>query len=39
MVKTSPTNARVEGSIPGMGAKIPQRLLAKKPNHKTEEIL
>ena len=39
VVKTLPSNARAKGSIPGMEAKIPQRLLAKKPNHKTEEIL
>ena len=39
MVKTLPSNSRGEGSIPGMGAKIPQCLLAKKPKHKTEEIL
>ena len=39
MVKTSPSNAEDEGSIPGWGAKIPHALQPKKPEHKaTEEI-
>ena len=32
-------NAGGADSIPGQGAKILTRLMAKKPNHKTEAIL
>ena len=35
VVKTSPSNARGEGSIPGWGAKIPQALWTKKKKKKT----
>ena len=34
VVKTAPSNARGEGSIPGWGAKIPQALWAQKPELK-----
>ena len=41
MVKTSPYNARGEGSIPGLGAKIPHAPgpPGQKPKHETEAIL
>ena len=39
MVKTSPFNSGVEGSIPGQGVKIPHALGPKKQNKKTEAIL
>ena len=37
MVKTSPSNAGGEGSVPGWGAKIPHASWQKKPN-KTQNI-
>ena len=38
-VKTSPSNAGGEGSIPGQGAKIPSDATIRKPKQKTETIL
>ena len=35
-VKTLPSNAGGEGSIPGGGAQIPHASWPKKPRHKTE---
>ena len=37
LVKTSPSNARGEGSIPGWGTKIPQALWGQK--HEQKAIL
>ena len=39
MVKTSPSNAGGEGSIPGWGAKIPHASWPKNQNIKKEAIL
>ena len=39
MVKTSPSNAGVAGSIPSWGAKIPHALQPKKSKQKAEAIL
>ena len=39
MVKTSPSNAGGEGSIPGQGIKIPHALQPKHPKQETEAIL
>ena len=38
VVKTWPSNAEGESSIPGGGAKIPTCLMANKSKHKTEAI-
>ena len=39
VAKTSPSNARGVGSIPGQRAKIPHASQPKKTNHKTQPIL
>ena len=39
VVKTSPSNAGGEGSVPGQGTKIPHTLQPKNPKQETEAIL
>ena len=39
VVKTSPSNAKNMGSIPGWGTKIPTCLVAIRPKYKTEAVL
>ena len=39
VAKTSPSNTRYVGSVPGQGAKSHMPLLWQKPKHKAESIL